>query len=229
MKRLKLLLVEDDPNLGKILSEYLSAKSYDVTLCFNGKEGLEAFRSGEFQFCILDVMMPILDGFALAREIRKINQQVPLLFLTAKSMKEDAIEGFKLGADDYVKKPFSMEELILRMNAILRRTNIDNLERHEYTIGAYHFDVKRRLLERKSEVQKLTAKESQLLALFCKINGELLERESALKLIWGDDSYYNARSMDVYIAKLRKYLSHDPTIEILTVHGQGFLMVGMSD
>ena len=229
MKKLKLLLVEDDPNLGKILREYLSAKSYDVTLCLNGKEGLEAFRKADFQFCILDVMMPIMDGFALAKEIRKINQQVPLLFLTAKSMKEDAIEGFKLGADDYVKKPFSMEELILRMNAILRRTNFDNVEIDEYGIGEYQFDVKRRLLGRQGMVQKLTAKESQLLALFCKINGELLERESALKLIWGDDSYYNARSMDVYIAKLRKYLSHDPSIEILTVHGKGFRMVGMSD
>ena len=222
MDKLNVLLVEDDPNLGKILKDYLSAKSYAPTLCVNGKEGLDAFKEGGFQLCILDVMMPVMDGFTLAREIRKADPEIPLLFLTAKSMKEDAIEGFKIGADDYVKKPFSMEELLLRINAIMRRSGTEIRLASTYEIGQCHFDVTKQLLTLGDQEKRLTSKESELLALLCSRKNKTLDRGDALKKIWGDDSYFNARSMDVYITKIRKYLKGDPSIEIINVHGKGF-------
>ena len=222
MDKAKILLVEDDPNLGKILKDYLSAKSYETTLCVNGKEGLEAYQEGGFQLCILDVMMPVMDGFTLARKIRKVDSDIPILFLTAKSMKEDTIEGFNIGADDYVTKPFSMEELLLRIHAILRRTGSDSRINSAYAIGKYRFDVSRQLLVLGKDEQRLTSKETELLSLLCSSKNQTLERGEALKKIWGDDSYFNARSMDVYITKIRKYLKGDPSIEIINVHGKGF-------
>jgi len=232
MKKIKVLVVEDDINLGTILSEYLEAKGYDPSLYKNGQEGFDAYLKGGYQFCILDIMMPVKDGFTLAKEIRKNDKEIPILFLTAKSLKEDAIEGFKIGADDYVTKPFSMEELLLRMDAILRRTGNDSKfakMQESYDIGSFHFECKNQILSRGKFVQKLTSKESGLLEMLCASGNDTLERTYALKKIWGDDSYFNARSMDVYITKLRKYLKSDTDIEIINVHGKGFKLVGISD
>lgn len=223
----KLLLAEDDPNLGNLLSEYLGAKGFEVTLCKDGDEGLKAFSQDTFDFIILDVMMPLKDGFTLAREIRTVNKDVPILFLTAKSMKADTLKGFELGADDYVTKPFSMDELLVRVNAILRRSGNapESEEKTEYDIGKYHYNYLNQRLEVDSETIKLTTKENELLHLLCKnING-IMERNYALNAIWGDDNYFNGRSMDVYIAKLRKHLSKDPGIEIVNVHGRGFKLL----
>ncbi len=228
MKKFKLLVVEDDPNLGTILAEYLVAKGYDVTREENGDAGFKAFAKSDFDLCILDVMMPVKDGFTLAMEIRKINADVPIIFLTAKNMKEDKLEGFKRGADDYVTKPFSMEELLMRINAILRRTNKDLLkqeERSSYRVGSFEFDHHEQLLKRDGDEKKLTSKENQVLKLLVQNKNEVLERTSALNAIWGDDSYFNSRSMDVYIAKLRKYLKDDEQIEIINVHGRGFKLI----
>ena len=223
MEKVKLLLVEDDPNLGTILSEYLEAKGFDTTLCKNGEEGYEAFTKNQYRICVLDVMMPIKDGFTLAKEIRRINQEVPIVFLTAKSLKEDTVKGFNIGADDYIKKPFSMEELLVRMGAILRRTQgNEEQDQGAYNVGTYQFDFNQRLLINGVDEQKLTTKENALLKLLCKnING-VLERNHALNAVWGDDNYFNGRSMDVYIAKLRKYLKKDENVEIVNVHGKGF-------
>lgn len=232
MEKLKVLVVEDDANLGTILTEYLEAKGYAPSLFKNGQEGFDAYISGGYQFCILDIMMPIKDGFTLAKEIRKIDKSIPILFLTAKSLREDAIEGFKIGADDYVSKPFSMEELLLRMDAILRRsgggTEAKNIK-ESYEIGSFHFECEKQTLSREKSVVKLTSKESELLEILCASGKETLEREYALKKIWGDDTYFNARSMDVYITKLRKYFKSDPSIEIVNVHGKGFKLLGLAD
>ena len=230
MEKTKVLVAEDDPNLGTILTEYLELKGYKAALAKNGAEGLDMFVKGEFQFCILDVMMPVKDGFTLAKEIRKINKKIPILFITAKSMKADTLEGFKIGADDYVTKPFSMEELLLRMNAILRRsTNIKSVPRKtKFNIGKFEFDHDRQVLKHGKSAVKLTSKESDLLALLCVGGHEVTERQHALKLIWGDDSYFNARSMDVYITKLRKHLREDASVEIVNVHGRGFKLLGLS-
>lgn len=228
MKTFRILVVEDDPNLGSILADYLKAKNYETHLALNGQEGLEAFAKSEFDLLLLDVMMPVKDGFTLSREIRKINTKIPIIFLTAKSMKEDAIEGFKSGADDYVTKPFSMEELLLRIKAILRRIYEENepsSQEAEYEIGKLRFKSMEQILETGSERIKLTSKESQLLKLLCQKKNDVLERTYALKAIWGDDSYYNSRSMDVYIAKLRKYLKADENVELINVHGQGFKLI----
>ncbi len=232
MKKLKVLVVEDDENLGIILTEYLQAKGYEPSLFKNGQEGFDAYISGEYQFCILDVMMPIKDGFTLAKEIRKIDKEIPILFLTAKSLREDAIEGFKFGADDYVTKPFSMEELLLRMDAILRRTGAGagkKKVKEIYKIGSFSFECEKQTLSRGKSVSRLTSKESGLLEILCASGKDTLEREYALKKIWGDDSYFNARSMDVYITKLRKYFKSDPSIEIINVHGKGFKLLGLID
>jgi len=228
MENFKLLVVEDDPNLGTILAEYLRAKHYDVQLRNNGQEGFDAFAKNDFDLIILDVMMPVKDGFSLAKDIRKLNQKVPLIFLTAKSMKEDTIEGFKVGADDYITKPFSMEELLLRINAILRRTKQDVMEREqlkEFTVGKFLFKPNEQLLIADGEEKKLTSKENELLKLLVINQNSVLERESALNAIWGDDSYFNSRSMDVYITKLRKYLRSDESLEIINVHGRGFKLI----
>jgi two-component system OmpR family response regulator len=221
-----ILVVEDDPNLGTLLSEYLNAKGYKSTLATNGQEGYDLFKAQSFNFLILDVMMPIKDGFTLAKEIRQIDTDVPILFLTAKSMKEDTLNGFKAGADDYMTKPFSMEELIARMQAILRRSGNNQLEEQtNYTIGRFGFDKAKQLLTIAEKAIKLTTKENDLLYLLCKNMNGVLERDAALKFIWGDDNYFNGRSMDVYIAKLRKYLKEDPAIELINVHGRGFKLL----
>lgn len=225
MNRTKLLVVEDDPNLGQILREYLEIKGFDTTLCVDGVEGLESFKANNYDLCILDVMMPKKDGFTLASEIHYLDKTTPFIFLTAKSLKEDTIEGLKIGADDYITKPFSMEELLLRINAILKRTLNPVQKQDVYTLGQFSFDSNLYKLSINGDSQKLTSKEGQLLELFCQNINQSISRSSALKLIWGDDTYFNARSMDVYIAKLRKILKRDESIEIITVHGQGFKLV----
>ena len=228
MQNFKLLVVEDDPNLGTILAEYLRAKSYDVKLCVDGEEGFDAFTKREYDLVISDVMMPKKDGFTMAMEIRKLNSKIPIIFLTAKSMKEDTIEGFKIGADDYITKPFSMEELLLRINAILRRTKSEIIEdenTRDLNVGIFTFNPNERTLIHGDVHEKLTSKESQLLRLLAQNKNEVLEREFALKAIWGDDSYFNSRSMDVYITKLRKFLRPDTNLEIINVHGKGFKLI----
>ncbi len=228
MKKLNILVVEDDPNLGTLLSEYLVAKGHNTTLRINGQEGLEAYAKGQFDFLILDVMMPIKDGFTLAKEIRAIDKEVPILFLTAKSMKEDTLEGFNAGADDYMTKPFSMEELLARINAITRRLKGEEGESDKgiYSIGNVQFNFNKQMLEMPDESsQKLTTKESELLKLLCTANNGILERQHALNAVWGDDNYFNGRSMDVYITKLRKYFKAYPEIEIANVHGKGFKLL----
>ena len=228
MEKTKVLLVEDDPNLGSLLKEYLEAKGYSTVLATNGKQGYDVFSKGKFGICILDVMMPIKDGFTLAKEIRVLDANIPIMFLTAKSMKEDAIEGFTLGADDYMTKPFSMEELLLRIIAILRRTEnktIKNSDQEEFKIGKYKFDYKHQILDLKGVQHKLTTKEAELLKLLCLHINDVLDRNFALKSIWNDDNYFNGRSMDVYIAKLRKYLKEDTAVELINVHGKGFKLL----
>ncbi|MGB0881731.1 MAG: response regulator transcription factor [Vicingaceae bacterium] len=224
MKNIKILLAEDDTNLGNLLSDYLKAKGYHTVLAANGEEAFNLFAKGNYNLCLLDVMMPIKDGFTVAKEIRKINENIPIIFLTAKSMKEDALEGFEVGADDYVTKPFSMEELLARITAVLRRSSgsVEKQEQTEFPIGKYLFDYQKRALIFNGESQKLTSKENELLRLLCLNEGKVLERTYALKAIWDDDTYFNARSMDVYIAKLRKHLKQDDSIEIMNVHGRGF-------
>ncbi|MCL4156577.1 UNVERIFIED_CONTAM: hypothetical protein GTU68_042904 [Idotea baltica] len=227
-KKLKILLAEDDPNLGMLLQEYLIAKNYDVELARDGNEGLDIFLKDEgFDMCLLDVMMPKKDGFSLAKEIRLKNEDVPIIFLTAKSMKEDTIQGFKSGADDYITKPFSMEELLMRIAAIFRRVNKQEPENapESYNIGSYKFDTIGLKLSIDDSSTKLTTKESELLKLFCQNINKPVSRSFALKLIWGDDSYFNARSMDVYITKLRKHLKGDENIKILNLHGEGFKLI----
>jgi DNA-binding response OmpR family regulator len=224
----KVLLAEDDKNLGSVLRAYLEAKGYNTTLCVDGKEALETFKRNEFDFCILDIMMPVMDGFTLAKEIRKMDKKIPFLFLTAKSMQEDKIHGFELGADDYLTKPFSMEELLLRIQAINRRIESMQKEKAEdnlFKFGAFTFDYNRQLLILDKNQQKLTSKEADLLKLLCLNINDVLDRSVALNKIWYDDSYFNARSMDVYITKLRKYLKEDPTVELINVHGVGFKLV----
>ncbi len=228
MEKTKVLLVEDDSNLGNLLKEYLEAKGFSTVLAVNGKQGYEVFSKDKFNICILDVMMPIKDGYTLAKEIRAIDTTVPIVFLTAKSMKEDAIEGFTVGADDYINKPFSMEELLLRIKAIIRRTeskNVKNTDQTEFKIGNYKFDYNHQTLAINDVQQKLTTKEADLLKLLCVNANEVLDRNFALKSIWKDDNYFNGRSMDVYIAKLRKYLKDDPGVELINVHGKGFKLM----
>ncbi len=224
-KEYKILLTEDDENLGMLLREYLVAKGYDTDLMPDGEAGYEAFTSKKYDVCIFDVMMPKKDGFTLAKEIRMVNSDVPIIFLTAKSMKEDIFQGFKIGADDYLTKPFSMEELLFRIEAILRRTKGTLISQDVFQIGKYKFDTQKQQLSEGDEVVKLTTKESELLKLLCNNANKVLERNFALKTIWVDDNYFNARSMDVYITKLRKHLKDDPSVEILNVHGKGYKLV----
>lgn len=227
-EKVKVLLVEDDTNLGNLLSEYLEAKGYATKLATNGREGFELFTKHKYDICLLDVMMPVKDGFTLAKEIRATDKNIPIVFLTAKSMKEDTIEGFHAGADDYITKPFSMEELLLRMKAILRRAKSPGLkdaEQNEFTIGQYKFNYTQQQLEINGKPQKLTTKEADLLKLLCLHSNDVLDRNFALNAIWHDDNYFNSRSMDVYIAKLRKYLKDDPKVEILNIHGKGFRLL----
>jgi two-component system, OmpR family, response regulator len=227
MKIKKILLAEDDNNLGLLLKNYLNVKQFETILAVNGREAFDVFRKDKFDICILDIMMPEMDGITLAREIRKITPDIPVIFLTAKNLKEDIIEGFKTGADDYITKPFSMEELIYRIEAIMRRvTEPDELKKPDkYDIGEYKFDALKQLLTFRSQTMKLTTKESELLELLCRHRNEVMERNYALKAIWIDDNYFNARSMDVYITKLRKYLKKDPSVRILNVHGKGYKLL----
>lgn len=225
-KGTSILLAEDDINLGHLLQTFLKSKGFDVALAQNGKIAFEKFNNGSFQFCILDVMMPEMDGITLAKEIREIDKKVPILFLTAKAMKEDKLEGFSAGADDYLTKPFAMEELLARINAILRRVDDPKASNDDvYQVGTIKYEPEIRLLHLKDEVKKLTTKENQLLHLLVKNQNEILDRQATLRAIWGDDNYFNGRSMDVYIAKLRKLLKEDSAIEILNVHGKGFKLV----
>ena len=229
MDKIKLLVVEDDPNLGQILSDYLRLKDYNPTLCIDGEAGLETFKNNAFDLCLLDIMMPKKDGLTLAKEIRLLDKDIPIIFLTAKTLKEDTIEGFRAGADDYITKPFSMEELLLRIHAVLRRSmKADKQQKTIYKFGKSTFDYDQQALQIGNETIKLTNKESQLLRLLCQNRNEKLDRSAALKMIWRDDSYFNARSMDVYIAKLRKYLKKDESISIITMHGEGFKMIDVS-
>jgi two-component system, OmpR family, response regulator len=227
MKSKKILLAEDDNNLGLLLCNYLIAKQYDAALSVNGKLALEAFLRDKFSLCIIDIMMPEMDGLTLAKEIRKTDPKIPIIFLTARNQKEDIIEGFITGADDYITKPFSMEELLYRIEAILRRVEEQVVPKKEtqYVIGEYSFDTLKQLLRFKDHTIKLTTKESELLELLCSHKNEILERNYALKAIWIDDNYFNARSMDVYITKLRKYLKKDPSVKILNVHGKGYKLL----
>jgi two-component system OmpR family response regulator len=227
MNNMKILLAEDDSNLGILLKNYLTAKNYETTLVRTGTQALDIFSSGSFSLCIFDIMMPEMDGLTLAKEIRLSNQDIPIIFLTAKNQQEDIIEGFISGADDYITKPFSMEELLYRIEAILRRTGTSTVSVKEgpYSIGNFLFDPLKQLLSHKGKTIKLTTKESELLDLLYKHHNEILERNYALKSIWIDDNYFNARSMDVYISRLRKYLSKDPSLKILNVHGKGYKLI----
>jgi DNA-binding response OmpR family regulator len=226
-KKTRILLCEDDPNLGMLLKDYLIAKGFDTDLAVDGNEGLKMFRRSTYDFLILDVMMPQKDGFTLATEIRQDDKHTPILFLTAKSMKEDTLEGFKAGGDDYMTKPFSMEELLVRIQAILRRTAAlpEGTEDVQFSIGAYAFDYQKQKLTSPGFEVKLTTKENELMYLLCKNKNGIMERGYALKAIWGDDNYFNGRSMDVYIAKLRKHLKNDPAVEIINIHGKGFKLL----
>lgn len=224
-KKYKILLTEDDENLGMILREYLKEKGYETDLMPNGEDGYNAFVNNKYDLCIFDVMMPKKDGITLAKEIRMLNTDVPIIFLTAKSMKDDVLLGFKAGADDYIAKPPSMPELLLRIEAILRRTSGSSVAQEVYMLGKFKFDTQKQQLINGESVIKLTTKESELLKLLCTNVGKVLERNLALKTIWVDDNYFNARSMDVYITKLRKHLKDDPNVEIINVHGKGYKLV----
>ena len=222
----KILLCEDDENLGMLLSEYLQAKNYDATLCKDGEEGYREFLKNKFDICVLDVMMPRKDGFTLCGDIKQVNPDMPVIFLTAKALKEDVIAGFKLGADDYITKPFSMEELTYRIDAILHR--VKGKQRNEeviVSIGRFTFDRNKQILAIDGEKRKLTTKESELLSILYEHANDVLPRELALNKIWEDDNRVYARSMDVYITKLRKYLKADEEVEILNVHGEGYKLV----
>ncbi|MDR1707000.1 response regulator transcription factor RprY [Dysgonomonas sp.] len=225
-EKLKLFLCEDDENLGMLLREYLQAKGYDTDLYTDGEAGYKGFVKEKYDLCILDVMMPKKDGITLVKEIRVINTDIPIIFLTAKNMKDDILEGFKAGADDYITKPFSMEELVLRIEAIFRRVKGKrSKEQQIYQFSNMTFDTQKQILTINGESTKLTTKEAELLALLCAHANDILERNHALKQIWVDDNYFNARSMDVYITKLRKLLKPDPRIEIINIHGKGYKLI----
>lgn len=225
----RILLVEDDPNFGIVLKDYLSLNNFNVTLARNGMEGYEKFRKGAFDACILDVMMPFKDGFTLAKEIREDNAVIPIVFLTAKSLKEDVLKGYKSGADDYLNKPFDSEVLLVKLKTLLKRKStglVANNQQIEFTIGDFLLNAKLRFLTYKNEAAiKLSPKENELLKMLALHLNDLMPRERALTQIWRDDNYFTSRSMDVYIAKLRKYLKKDPKVEILNIHGEGFRLV----
>lgn len=225
-EKLNILLCEDDENLGMLLREYLQAKGYNAELCPDGEAGYREFLANKYDICVFDVMMPKKDGFTLAQEVRAVNSEIPIMFLTARNLKEDILEGLKIGADDYLTKPFSMEELTLRIEAILRRVRgKKSREVSVYNIGKFSFDTKKQVLSSDAGSTKLTTKESELLSLLCSHRNDILQRDFALKTIWVDDNYFNARSMDVYITKLRKHLKSDPSVEIINIHGKGYKLV----
>jgi len=228
---MKILLVEDDPNLGMLLQDYLQLKGkFEVVLCADGEEGLRTFNKQAFDLCILDVMMPKKDGFALGKEIRKTNESVPIIFATAKAMMEDKASAYDLGGDDYITKPFRIEELLLRINALLKRVSAKEIKvaepvQSQFQIGSYTFDYTTQLIQHNGQQQKLSTKEAELLQLLCLKQNAVLTREEALLSIWHDDNYFNGRSMDVFLSKLRKYLKEDPKVEILNVHGKGYKLL----
>lgn len=226
----RILLAEDDPNLGQLVQEFLQARNYDVTLCVDGEQAFQAFVQQEYHICILDVMMPKMDGFALIKKLQQHTPGIPVIYTTALGKLQDKTKGFKLGADDYLPKPFSIEELILRIEAVLKRTREMAVQRthtgvEQYTLGKLTFDYTRRLVMSGAEERKLSSKESELLRMLCRQPGQLLEREVALTAVWGKSNYYTSRSMDVYITKLRKYLRDDPNVEIVNVHGEGYKLM----
>jgi len=227
MDTTRILLAEDDVNLGKVLTTYLTTKNYIVTLATNGEMAYEMFCSGHFDLCLVDVMMPLKDGFTLTKEIRKVDKQVPIIFLTAKNFQEDMIEGLSIGGDDYITKPFSMEVLLARIQALLRRTTFTEGQNAQpvHQLGAVLFDPNKQTLTINGEQKKITTREAELLSMLISRKNNILERGYALKKIWGDDSYYNARSMDVYITKLRKLFKDEPAVQIINVHGVGFKLV----
>lgn len=225
MNKAKLLLAEDDLNLGSLLKQYLVAKGYEIDLVFDGDTAYKLFMKNNYDLCLLDVMMPKQDGFTLGKNIKRINSKMPIIYLTAKSLKEDVIKGFELGADDYMTKPFEMEELLVRIEAVLRRTKKDKIEQTSFIIGKFHFDSIKQELILGDKKEKLTTKENNLLKILAESENELVERNFILKEVWGDDSIFNARSMDVYITKLRKYLQEDPIVKILNVHSKGFKLI----
>ena len=225
MSKTNILLAEDDKNLGMILKAYLDAKGFPATLCTNGEMAFEAFKMGQYDFCIFDVMMPIMDGFTLARKVKEMNPRIPIIFLTAKTMQEDVLEGFEIGADDYITKPFSMDELLMRIRAVYNRSKATMSSPSTFALGGFTFDAARHLLSNGQESIKLTSKESDLLLLLCENMGKTLERSVALSKIWNEVSQENARSMDVYITKLRRYLKGEPKVELQNVHGIGFKIV----
>ena len=227
-KRSRLLLVEDDPNFGTVLKDYLILNDFEVTHAIDGNDGLVKFKSGDFDLAILDVMMPYKDGFTLATEIKELSPNIPIIFLTAKSMKEDVVRGYQVGADDYVNKPFDSEVLLYKIKAILnRKTDVEDnkYQEYEFKIGSYDFNSKLRFLTINGETKKLSPKENSLLKLMCVYINDLMPRELALTRIWKDDNYFTSRSMDVYVAKLRKYLQEDKNVEIINLHGEGFRLV----
>jgi two-component system OmpR family response regulator len=224
-EKVKILLAEDDTNLGTLLSNYLKAKAFDVTLCVDGDIAMKRFKESLFDFIILDVMMPVKDGFTVAKEIRLVDVEIPILFLTARSMKEDKLAGFQAGGDDYLTKPFAMEELLARINAILKRSYKEGKKETIFTVGDLNYDYLGQTVTISGETKKLTTKENELFYLLVKHNGEVLDRNEALNHVWGDDNYFNGRSMDVYITKLRKYLSPSQKVEIINVHGKGFRLL----
>lgn len=225
----KILLVEDDPNLGLLLQDYLQLKGkYEVVLAKDGEEGLELFNKESFDLCILDVMMPKKDGFSLGKDIRRINPVIPIIFATAKTMIEDKSEAFNLGGDDYITKPFRIEELLLRINSLLKRVSNQESKQEEqskFQIGNYIFDYTTQVIKKDDFQQKVSTKEAELLRLLCLKKNNVLTREEALLSIWHDDNYFNGRSMDVFLSKLRKYLKDDPKVEIINVHGKGYKLI----
>ncbi|MBR4917915.1 MAG: response regulator transcription factor [Bacteroidales bacterium] len=225
MEPVKILFAEDDVNLGKVLTTYLTGKGYQIQHATNGEIAYEMFCKGDFDICIIDVMMPLMDGFTLAQEIRKLDKKIPIIFLTAKNLQEDMIKGLSIGGDDYITKPFSIDVLVARIQALLRRTTSQEPEEEIIQLGSIQFDKKRQLLVINGEERKITTREAELLQMLLDKKNDVLERGYALKKIWGDDSYYNARNMDVYITKLRKYFKSEPSIQIINVHGIGFKFV----
>ncbi|WP_372773186.1 response regulator transcription factor [Mangrovibacterium sp.] len=218
-------LLEDDLSFGAVLKSYLELNDYEVTWVDDGKYAIDRFREGKFQLCLLDVMLPHIDGFTVGSEIRKIDKHVPFIFLTAKNLKADVLKGYDVGADDYVTKPFDTEVLLRKIRAILNRgRNMDQRATDSHQIGSYQFIPSRRAINHDGMEQKLSPKEAELLELLVEYKNELLPREIALKKIWGDDGYFTARSMDVYLTKLRKYLANDPSVEIKNIHGSGFIL-----
>ncbi len=226
MDKIRVLLAEDDLNLGSLLEQYLNAKGYETDLYTDGIKANKGFMTKKYDICLLDVMMPKKDGFELAKDIKAVDNQIPIIFLTAKTLKEDVLEGFKIGADDYLTKPFNMEELLFRIEAVMRRTNNKVVKIKDiHKIGKFTFDTKKQLLIDEKKTVKLTTKESELLKLLCENMNSMLERNFALKKIWRDDNYFNARSMDVYITRLRKHLKTDELVQIMNVHGKGYKLI----